>query len=434
MTTGTQFSSQFNRIKGLSERRRLPRLGKIRLGFKLIKKTEKGEREYPAELPFFLLPSDVAKAYGGKVTVERAQELGVTRKDVLSFIAANTYRLAEDIEIMLPINDIGAVFPNAYKWYGNSRGVKCVGDGERAMRYDEGKKCMVEMECPCENLKTEQNPKGECTQRGHLSVLVPRVTMSGIYQIDLGSYHSIVDINSGIAYVEALIGRFALVPLTLRRVPMQTHHDGQKQTHYTIQLLSNVTLEQLSVLRADNQRILTHSQHLLLPPDDTNPAMDKEGEAVFASQEPEPEKPEEEGPEKSTAKQEPDKNAVRESVLAVMKARLAAANTLPELVAAWKQIGEELKEKKLALTADESTALTRIKDTRKREIEEQEKKEQEKNLQELIARAEKQLAEAADLDTLEHIWMTIEPMLDGEEKVKLMRIKDRRASELRGGA
>lgn len=274
------FAQTVTRIKGLSDRRRLPRLGKIRLGFKL----KKGTVEYPAELPFFLLPPEVARIYGGKVTLERAKELGVTRQDVLNFVSDNLNRLAEEIEIMLPINEIDSVFPNAYKWYGGQKGVKCMGNGETALRFDEESKAMIEIECPCDKLKSETNPKGECTQRGHLLCLIPKVNMGGIYQIDIGSVNSIIDVNSGIDYVQALVGRFALVPLILRRIPTQTHHDGKKQVHYTLQLIMNVPIDQLEGLRKDTGRILQHSTYALPAPEDINPAMDSTSDIVIEAE------------------------------------------------------------------------------------------------------------------------------------------------------
>ncbi len=280
------FGNQISGIKGISERRRLPRLGKIRLGVKIKGKSRSTGRdvEYPAELPFFLLPDGpVAKACGGTGTVERAKELGVTREIVLRFIAANQARLAEEIEIMLPINDPGAVFPHAYKFYGSSKGVKCMGNGEIARYFDEDKKAMLDRDCPCGRLKSEANPQGECTARGHLMCLIPKVSLGGIYQIDVGSYHSIVDVNSGIDYVTALVGRFALVPLSLRRVPRETHHGGQKQIHYTIQLTPHHSLNVVTLdkLRRDTARILAHSQYALPPAEDVNPVLDSDAAATI---------------------------------------------------------------------------------------------------------------------------------------------------------
>jgi len=46
-----------------------------------------------------------------------------------------------------------------------------------------------------------------------------------------------VDIASGLEYVQCLMGQFAMVPLILKRIPTTTHHQGKKQTHYTLQIL-----------------------------------------------------------------------------------------------------------------------------------------------------------------------------------------------------
>jgi len=228
--TSTGFSSQFTQVKGISDRRRLPRLGKIRLGVKVIHKTS--GKEYPRETPHFVVPLEVAKIYGDTPT---------------------------SLDVMFPMNDVGACFPQMYCAFGKTKGMKCVGDGENAMRYNEEKKAMEPRDCPCEKLE-----KKECSLRAFLRVILPKVNMGGIYQIDMSSINSITDINSGIDYVRALmmealgVDRFALIPLTLERKPIETHHDGKKQTHYTLRLYPNITIDQLNKLKGDNR--------LLAPP------------------------------------------------------------------------------------------------------------------------------------------------------------------------
>jgi len=272
------FSSGITTVKGISDRRRIPRIGKVRLGIKIQGKSKATGQltEYPAELPFFLLPDIVAKRYGGNVTVDRAKQLGCDRQAILKFIETNSSRLAEELEIMLPINDMGAVFPHSYRWYGSSRGVKCIGNGERANRMGDDGKSITDIHCPCEKLKSDANPRGECTLRGNLMCLIPKVSMGGVFQIDLGSYNSVVDVNSGIEYVEDLVGRFALVPLILRREPKETHHGGQKQIHWTIKLLLNpeLSIEHIEQLRYDTKRILATPKLALPPAEDINPKLD----------------------------------------------------------------------------------------------------------------------------------------------------------------
>ena len=244
------FRNQFTTIKGVSERRRLPRLGKIRLGIKKV--SNKTGKEYPAEVDYFVVPNEIAKIYGDQ---------------------------PKEIEVMLPVNDPGVVFPQNYCWYGQSRGAKCIGDGEHAIRVNEETGEFEDRECPCELLEQKK-----CQRRAHLMVLVPKVSLAGIYQIDLGSYHSIVDINSGLDYIEAMIGRFAMIPLKLKRIPRDTHADGQKQVHYTLHIHLDATIDMLNSLRENTQKVLMGPQFALPAPENINPVMD-EGRVEYVDEE-----------------------------------------------------------------------------------------------------------------------------------------------------
>lgn len=232
------FKPQFARVKGVSERRRLPRLGKVRLGVKVV--SPKTGNEYPKETDYFVCPPEVQKIYG-----EQPKEL----------------------DVMFAINDPEVIFPQSYCWYGSSKGIKCKGDGERAMRATEDG--FKEIECPCEKLESK-----ECQFRAHLMVILYKVSLGGVYQIDLGSFHSTIDINSGLDYTAALIGRFAMVPFKLRRVEKETHHDGKKQIHYTLILTPEVDLNSLNELRGDTQRVLTGPRYVLPAPENLNPQFD----------------------------------------------------------------------------------------------------------------------------------------------------------------
>jgi len=161
-------TQKFTRVKGVSEQRRLPRLGKIRLGVKVVNPKTGAER--PREVDYFVVPPEVAKIYG-----EQPKEL----------------------DVLFPVNDIEIIFPQAYKWYGKSRGLKCIGNGVTAYRYNEETGTMQERECPCEIKGTQ------CALRAHLLFILPKVSMGGIYQIDVGSYNSIIDINSGLEYIQS---------------------------------------------------------------------------------------------------------------------------------------------------------------------------------------------------------------------------------------
>ncbi len=232
------FQQKITKIKELSDRRRLPRLGVIRLGIK--KKSAKGV-EYPSETSFFVCPPEVQKIYGEKPT---------------------------EIEIMFPIDNIEEVFPQAYKYYGSSKGLKCQGNGEVAYCVENGE--MIQKSCPCEMLEN-----GKCKQTGTLMVMIPKVSVGGVYQIRTSSFNSIVDVNSGIDYVRALVGRFCMIPLKLRRVTTETHHDEKKQNHYTLQVVFDADIQTLNALISNTSIVLDHSRKLQLPsPIEENPELD----------------------------------------------------------------------------------------------------------------------------------------------------------------
>lgn len=212
----------YTRIKGLSETRRLPRAGKIRLGVKKVNSTGK---EYPAEVDFFVCPEEVRAIYGSQ---------------------------PKKIDIQLPVDDPNIFFPQAYKWYGSDQGLKCKGDGETALRRynlltEEDKKAagahedddLIEISCPCNLLES-----GKCGPKGILMVLLPKVTLNGVYQIDTGSILNIVELNSKIDLIRNLVSRAGAsicdLPLKLARIPQEityTNPQTKRQTKSTHALL-----------------------------------------------------------------------------------------------------------------------------------------------------------------------------------------------------
>jgi hypothetical protein len=237
---------QFTRIKGLSEIRRLPRLGKIRLG---VRAQTKDGKEYPVDIPYFIVPPEVAKVAGEKPM---------------------------QLEVMFPSNDTNVVFPQAYKYYGSGKGLKCIGNGERAMRLNEKTHSMEPVECPCPLLGNG------CARRANLMVILPKVNLGGIYQIDTGSFNSMVDVNSGFDYLMASIGRIAFVPVLLRRQPRDTFFGGHRRKHYPLMIdIATTDIDWLNAVRAENTRIIARAATLALPdPTEENPAFDEGGTVV----------------------------------------------------------------------------------------------------------------------------------------------------------
>jgi len=241
----TTLKGKFTRIAGsFSQTRRLPRLGKIRLGIKVT--NAKGTAQHPKETPWFVVPPEVEAVYGTQPT---------------------------ELDVMLPHDDPEVIFPQKFAMYGQTAGLKCHGNGERAERLNE-KGEWIEMACPCDFLKTQENPKGACTEQSSLMVLLPKVSMGGCYQITTGSYHSTVTINSALDYIRALAGRLALIPLKLRRVPRTTHNEGKSQTHYTLELILDGDLAMIRDLRADVEGSMIPMKYVIDAPLDENKLLD----------------------------------------------------------------------------------------------------------------------------------------------------------------
>lgn len=235
------FKGQFTRVKGVSDVRRLPIRDKIRLGVKVV--SSRTGKEFPKETDYFVCPEAVRKIYGDQ---------------------------PKELEIRLPMNDLDVVFPTAYIWWGKSKGAKCRGDGEKALRLNEETKEMEERSCPCEKLD-----EGQCHLRGQLRFFLEKVTLGELFAINLGSYHSVVDINSSLEFIEALVGKFSMIPLKLKRVPRETHGSGRKETHWTLKIvLESNDIEYLNKLR-ETTTYLPEPKFLLPAPTFENPATDE---------------------------------------------------------------------------------------------------------------------------------------------------------------
>ena len=93
-------------IKNLSERRRLPRLGKLHLGIKVQKE---GGSSYPKAVDYFVCPpeSGIETIFGEH---------------------------PKSIRIMIPVEDEEKWASQYYRCYSMTRGLICKGDGEKAWR------------------------------------------------------------------------------------------------------------------------------------------------------------------------------------------------------------------------------------------------------------------------------------------------------------
>ena len=202
-------------IKGLSEKRRLPRLGKIRLG---VTVQEPGKRPYPKATDYLVCPDIVTRTLGTQQP--RA------------------------LEIMFPHDDPEVLFPQEYKMYRTS-GLYCKGDGESAHRWsDEGQ--LVERACPCPYLD-----EGKCKPLATLNFLLPDVPGVGVWQINTSNQRSIIGLNSSLEQFSRTFGGLAGIPFTLRLRPEQYQRWDERDkkmkagTLHVLSLTSELTLRQI---------------------------------------------------------------------------------------------------------------------------------------------------------------------------------------------
>ncbi|HHV79063.1 MAG TPA: hypothetical protein GXX40_05555 [Firmicutes bacterium] len=199
-------------IKGLSEIRRLPRLGKIHLGVKVS--TSKGTT-YPKAVDYFVIPDELKPIYGEQ---------------------------PRDLEIVFPVPDRELIFPQYLKAYGVS-GLLCKGDGEVAYRVNRDTGEIDEIAC-CPDECELYNAK-KCRKVAHLQFMLPDAPGLGVYQIDTSSYHSIVNLNSCLDMIESAVGRVHMIPLQLSLREKQVQPDGIKKTVWVMHLTAKVSLRQL---------------------------------------------------------------------------------------------------------------------------------------------------------------------------------------------
>lgn len=139
---------------------RLARLGKIRLGKKAI--SANSGKEYPSDLPGFRVPEEVAEVYG-----EDPQSL----------------------DVMVPSCDFEEFCPiELQRWGADERKLCHSKDGETALRWSDEIGGWQEVECAYQDCPFYGKGRGQgCDERGNLFLILPRVSLGGVYQIDTGS-------------------------------------------------------------------------------------------------------------------------------------------------------------------------------------------------------------------------------------------------------
>ena len=184
-------------IHGLSENRRLPRLGKIKMGYIDTSRA----RSFPRATDYFVCPPEVQAIHGEYPQVIEPVLIPVEDEDVF----ASTY----------------------YRYYTQSYGLTCKGDGETANRLidvDESDRMdgpvpasgnterteRRDVPCPCPLLDSRQ-----CRPIMNLQLILPKVPGLGIWQLDTSSFNSIKNVLGSLAIIRSAAGRLTGIPLKL---------------------------------------------------------------------------------------------------------------------------------------------------------------------------------------------------------------------------
>lgn len=260
-------------ITGLSESRRLPRLGKIRLG---VKATAQSGKEYPKAVDYFVCPPEVQAIYGEK---------------------------PKSIDIIFPLE----MEPDQWQWYkaySLTRGLICKGDGKTATALidtETGKfaskistqTALCEVVCDCD--KCPLYEKKQCHRVMNLQVILPKVKALGIYQIDTGSVNSILNVQSTLDLVKNIVGRFSMIPMKLVLGPQEAQVEGKKKTIHVLQLVIEKSLDELVELpNLPRSRVLLPTSDAEAPDDLYPPdfvASDPEERPAQLSERPAPRQP-----------------------------------------------------------------------------------------------------------------------------------------------
>lgn len=242
-------------IDKISDIRRLPRLGKLRLGIK--KEGQKGP--YPSATDYFVCPEEVKSIHG-----ETPRELPV----------------------MFPSDDIELIAPQWFKCYSYSQGLLCKGDGKHCKRKvdtDTGDfanrdtREWVLTDGICEPEHCPMIGTKQCRKMMSLLFILHEVPGLGVYQLDTSSFYSIVNINSQLAPDGFLRhftrGKIAFIPLILSVEPREVTPPGvSRKTVHILNVRADVKLADIiRISRQEPARILLPTLEEEEPPEDLFP-------------------------------------------------------------------------------------------------------------------------------------------------------------------
>ena len=279
-------------IKGVSDVRRMPRLGKIRLG---IKVQPEGKNPYPRATDYFVVPEEIKELVGN---------------------------MPKKLNIMFPTEKTDEFAQQWLRCYSFTQGLICKGDGSTAIRKidvetgDVARHTTEEWvfkQWGCDPDTCEQYLEKQCRRVMNLLFFMPEVPGFGVWQLDTTSFYSIVNINSCVDLIRRICGRISFIPLTLSLEPLEVTPLGiKKKTVHILAIRSDVKLADIQKLgRVPPERIMLPALEEEEAPDDLYPEQKLiEAEPGAARKRAPAEPKEEKAPDDITEDEVPDMNAV----------------------------------------------------------------------------------------------------------------------------
>ncbi|MBA7550974.1 hypothetical protein ES705_43505 [subsurface metagenome] len=278
-------------IKDLSDIRRIPRLGKVRLG---IKVEPEGKNPYPRATDYFVVTDEI-KEYVGD--------------------------MPKKLNIIFPTEKVDEFAQQWLRCYSFTQGLVCKGDGRSAIRKidvetgDVARHTTQEWvfkDWGCDPDTCEQYLEKQCRRVMNLLFMMPDVPGLGVWQLDTTSFYSIVNINSCVDLIRRICGRISFIPLNLSLEPLEVTPPGiTKKTVHVLTIRSEVKLADIQRLaRVPPERIMLPALEEEEAPGDLF-GEQKVVEAEAKKEEAPPAEPrEEKTPDDVTEDDVPDINAV----------------------------------------------------------------------------------------------------------------------------
>ena len=266
-------------IKGLSKTLRIPRAGHVRIGKRRPRKNDKVEW-VPPDGDGTAILCDVrekASKKGGTVSIvtpdgvveivmeDELKVIGLGgipekldymrfdpyNKELLPILTELFGERPTSIPVTLALDDEwpwDKVFPQYMMMWRHGQGLVCKGDGEVVhyrvtkqgdkLTVEEGEVCDPET---CAYALPDERGFVRCRRVASLQFLIrhPKLKVLAVWQIDTGSIHSIINVNSRLRFFKDLDSfghSIQGIPLVLTVTPREVHPEGHKRIVYVLDL------------------------------------------------------------------------------------------------------------------------------------------------------------------------------------------------------